>query len=80
MQVSSALDKGENAVEALAEVVPELADAMALSLPCREMCQAVVNSCSCGKERTFGDILQAVQANRRTVGSISICLCHLRYF
>ena len=31
-----------------------------LSLPCREMCEAVVSTCSCGRERTLGSLLSGI--------------------
>ena len=31
-----------------------------LSLPCREMCEAVISTCSCGRERTLGSLLDGV--------------------
>ena len=33
-----------------------------LALPCREMCESVVSTCSCSKERKFGDLLEKVDA------------------
>ena len=49
-----------NKLQALGKATPRLANAMALSMPCREMCEAVMSTCSCGKENTFGELLQAV--------------------
>jgi len=54
------VDNGKNQLAALGAATPLLANAMALSMPCREMCEAVMSSCSCGKERTFGELLQSV--------------------
>ena len=31
-----------------------------LALPCREMCEAVVSTCSCNKQRKFGPLLEKV--------------------
>jgi hypothetical protein len=52
-------DKGKTKVGSLAEALPSLQQAMALSLPCREMCEAVQASCGCGQARTFGELLDA---------------------
>ena len=60
VQISDAVDKGKNQLAALGAATPLLADAMALSMPCREMCEAVMASCSCGMENTFGELLQSV--------------------
>ena len=32
--------------------------AASLSLPCRDMCKAVISTCSCGQERSLGDLLE----------------------
>eukprot|EP00891_Asterochloris_glomerata_P008782 jgi/Astpho2/8782/Aster-05338 len=39
-----------------------MADAMSLAWPCREMCEAVIDSCGCGEQSTFGDLLSGVVA------------------
>ena len=69
VQISDAVDKGKNQLAALGAATPLLADAMALSMPCREMCDAVMSSCSCGKERTFGELLQSVIDDQNLVGA-----------
>eukprot|EP00884_Botryococcus_braunii_P013043 jgi/Botrbrau1/2173/Bobra.101_2s0013.2 len=53
----TAEDTGKTKVLSLAEALPSLQQAMALSLPCREMCLAIQSSCGCGKVRTFGELL-----------------------
>jgi len=60
LQISDAVDNGKNQLAALGAATPLLANAMALSMPCREMCEAVMSSCSCGKEKSFGELLQTV--------------------
>lgn len=50
-------------------MTPVLADVMARSLPCREMCEALVSTCSCSKERKFGDILQTVLDSKSRVST-----------
>ena len=69
LQISDAVDKGKNQLAALGEATPLLANAMALSMPCREMCDAVMSSCSCGKEKTFGELLQSVIDDQNLVRS-----------
>ena len=41
-------------------VVCVCVQASSLSLPCREMCEAVTSTCSCGQERTLGSLLDKV--------------------
>ncbi|KAK9813568.1 hypothetical protein WJX73_007727 [Symbiochloris irregularis] len=57
-RVTQARQQGASAVAALAPVVPELLQATSLSMPCREMCEAVVSSCSCDREQHFGPLLE----------------------
>ena len=70
LQITDAVDSGKSQLAALGAATPLLADAMALSMPCREMCDAVMSSCSCGKESTFGALLQAVIDKQNQV---SVC-------
>lgn len=44
-----------------AETLVSISDgvqAASLSLPCRDMCEAVTSTCGCGQERSVGDLLQ----------------------
>lgn len=43
--MTAAQDEGRTQVEALGEAIPLLVNASALTLPCREMCEAVVQTC-----------------------------------
>ncbi len=65
--MSDALGRGKAADEALSSAMPQLVDRMALVLPCREQCEATVDSCSCADhELTFGELLeQALTARGR---------------
>ncbi|KAK9839741.1 hypothetical protein WJX84_000691, partial [Apatococcus fuscideae] len=69
--VLTASDNGRTPLDALSEAVPSLLQASNLALPCREMCEAVVGTCSCNKERSFGDLLEKVDA---AIGSSSSSL------
>ena len=44
-----------------------------LALPCREMCESVVSTCSCNKERKFGDLLEKVDAAVSSGSSGLVC-------
>ena len=57
--VTAAQDTGQTPTEALADALPLLANASALTMPCREMCEAVVRTCACQKELTFGELVSA---------------------
>ena len=63
-KVTQAQQQGASAAAALAPVVPELLQASSLSMPCREMCEAVVSSCSCDQEQHFGPLLEAFINNQ----------------
>jgi hypothetical protein len=64
-KVKQAEDKGQPKSIALAEAVPGLLKAMAKTLSCREVCQAVVDTCSCkafpDERLSFGEALLAAQ-------------------
>ena len=57
--VTAAEDNGQSPTEALADALPLLANASALTMPCREMCEAVVRTCACAQELTFGELVGA---------------------
>lgn len=66
------MGRGKAPGEALASVVPQLLDQLALTLPCREQCEATVDSCSCADhELTLGEVLDDVLATRGEVHSAS---------
>ena len=50
-------------MEALSAAVPQLLAATDLSLPCSQMCEAVVSSCGCKAELRFGPLLDAYLAS-----------------
>lgn len=47
-QLLSAEDGMKTRHLSLIEALPSFKQAMALSLPCRELCEALLSSCSCG--------------------------------
>lgn len=51
--------------------------ASSLSLPCREMCEAVTSTCSCGQERTLGSLLDKVMDGLLVNLLCSIVSCSL---
>ncbi|KAK9842362.1 hypothetical protein WJX81_008566 [Elliptochloris bilobata] len=61
--MAAAIDDGQNHLEALANAVPSLLNASSLSMPCRAMCEAVIGTCSCKKDRTFGELLDSYIAS-----------------
>lgn len=52
-QLLSAEQNTKAAGFSLAQALPSLKQAMGLSLPCREMCEAVFSSCDCGTVHTY---------------------------
>ncbi len=48
--VDDARDAGLSGMEALAAAVPVLLNRSALTMPCREMCEAIVSTCGCNKD------------------------------
>lgn len=63
--------------DALVSISGDGVQAASLSLPCRDMCKAVVSTCSCGQERSVGDLLD--KALEGLLVSIwTTCLCSQR--
>lgn len=52
-------EKTEMIMQVLADALPDLIKASSLSMPCRAMCEAVVDTCGCGRKRTFGSLIEA---------------------
>ena len=48
--------------------------AASLSLPCRDMCEAVTSTCGCGQERSVGDLLERAMEGM-LVSIFTTCLC-----
>ena len=48
--VDTARNSGKSGIDALAAAVPVLLNTSALTMPCREMCEAVISTCSCSKD------------------------------
>lgn len=61
--IDSARDYGRTQLDALADVVPMLLNASSLTMPCREMCEAVVRTCGCNNAYNFGKLLDAWMAS-----------------
>lgn len=57
--VVQAREDGETHADALSRAMPILLAAFGLAMPCREMCEAVVTSCNCNNDYTFGKLLKA---------------------
>ena len=56
-------------VELIESTMPSLMDALALGLPCREMCDAVTASCNCGRPTAFGDMIAALERKKKRAGT-----------
>ena len=57
--IDSARDYGKTQLDALSDAVPLLLNASSLTMPCREMCEAIVSTCGCNKQTSFGKLLEA---------------------
>ncbi|EIE22807.1 hypothetical protein COCSUDRAFT_47705 [Coccomyxa subellipsoidea C-169] len=57
--IDNARDYGKTQLDALSEAVPLLLNASSLTMPCREMCEAVVATCGCNNDYSFGKLLDA---------------------
>lgn len=50
LAVDKARNGGLSGIDALAVAVPVLLNTSALTMPCREMCEAIVSTCGCNKD------------------------------
>lgn len=57
--IDSARDYGKTQLDALSDAVPLLLNASSLTMPCREMCEAIVSTCGCNTQTSFGELLEA---------------------
>ena len=65
-KIKQSEDAGQPKSVAIAAAIPTLVRAFARSLGCREMCQALVDTCSCnipGESVTFGQALTDAEDN-----------------
>jgi hypothetical protein len=72
-KIKQAEDAGQPKSVAIAAAVPGLIEAILKTMGCREMCQAVVDTCSCnapGERLTFGEALLAAEANNEVVQNV----------
>ncbi|BDA45605.1 hypothetical protein COCOBI_07-3920 [Coccomyxa sp. Obi] len=62
--IDTARDYGKTQLDALSDAVPLLLNASSLTMPCREMCEAIVSTCGCNKQTSFGRLLEAWMSGR----------------
>lgn len=67
-KVTTAQMEGEDSAQSLSAALPELLKASSLAMPCRQMCEAIITSCSCNDEQKFGSLLEAFVANHIALG------------
>lgn len=58
-KVIQAHESGKGWGAALSAAVPSLVKANSLGLPCREMCHDLMETCACGEDKTFGQLLES---------------------
>ncbi|KAK3273920.1 hypothetical protein CYMTET_17867 [Cymbomonas tetramitiformis] len=65
VQLIDAREQGSSVelMTVVAQAIPTIMQTMSLSMPCREMCYRVINTCGCGKEHTFGSLISSLQEN-----------------
>lgn len=72
-KATEASDRGKGTESAISAALPELLDAVSLSMPCREMCESVMATCACGDEpghkfQTFGQLIEEVLSGYESRG------------
>ncbi|CAM6098318.1 unnamed protein product [Calypogeia fissa] len=59
--ISAVALKKATPVAALQEAIPRMVQTASLGLPCREMCDAITDTCGCGEAATFGEVMTSIQ-------------------
>eukprot|EP00898_Chlorokybus_atmophyticus_P009195 jgi/Chlat1/9277/Chrsp99S00716 len=62
--VTELLSNDSDPFDTIAKNFPNLMMQTSMGLPCRKMCQAVVDSCACGRVVTLGDAIKRALASR----------------
>jgi hypothetical protein len=69
-------DQGKPQSVAIAEAVPLLVEAMSKGMACREMCEAAINTCSCGTSGgagvTFGEAIMNAEKNDKGFAKVRL--------
>eukprot|EP00249_Psilotum_nudum_P000993 c13235_g1_i1 orf=338-1528(-) len=60
--ISSTILKKGSAAITLQKAMPRILRAASLGLPCKEMCQAIIGSCSCGQIFSIGEVIVLLQS------------------
>lgn len=63
--------QGDSAGSMPQDWADEFSRNVSVLLPCREMCDAVVNTCGCGKQKTFGDIVASLVPGGSSAGAVA---------
>lgn len=76
LEAKKAEDAGKPQSVAVAEAVPTLIEAMSKGMACREMCEAAVNTCSCGTSGgsgiTFGQAIMDAEKSDKGFAAVRI--------
>ena len=63
--IAEAKEQGPaDSLGAISSAMPVLLKAMSLSMPCKAMCEAVVDTCGCGVSHTFGELVDALMNSK----------------
>ncbi|EFJ21194.1 hypothetical protein SELMODRAFT_443631 [Selaginella moellendorffii] len=65
--VASVAAKDSSALAALQASVPRVFKAAGLGFPCRRMCEAITNTCRCGRSQTLGEVVAALEKSSKRV-------------
>lgn len=71
-----------SATISLQQALPRIIQAASLGFPCKKMCRAVMDSCGCAQQPTFGEVIDAIQVGGNLNATITMGLsmkelCHL---
>jgi hypothetical protein len=62
--LAAVAERKEKASLALQQVVPRMLQAASLGLPCKQMCNAITDTCGCGEAANFGEVMVSLQSGK----------------
>lgn len=72
--ISSIASEKSSATISLQQALPRIIQAASLGFPCKKMCRAIMDSCGCAQQPTFGEVIDAIQVGGNLNATITMGL------
>lgn len=72
--ISSITSEKFSATISLQQALPHIIQAASIGFPCKKMCRAVMDSCGCAQQPTFGEVIDAIQVGGNLNATITMGL------